>query len=37
MDLEKLRVDEKYKNIFNPTKIKSYIEEYNIPTWGDQV
>jgi hypothetical protein len=24
-------------SIFNPVKIESYIEEFKIPTWGDQV
>ena len=37
MDLEKLRRKNKSTTLFSPLKIKSYIKEFNIPTWGDQV
>jgi len=38
LDLEKIRrhCNSTY-SIFNPVKIESYIEEFKIPTWGDQI
>ena len=35
MDLEKIR--NMNRDLFSPEKIRLYKNEYNLPTWGDQV
>ena len=39
LDLEKIRKMDRssQSSFFNVEKIRSYIKEFNIPTWGDQV
>ena len=39
LDLEKIRKmnSSSQSSFFNVEKIRSYIKEFNIPTWGDQV
>jgi hypothetical protein len=36
--MEKIRkMDSSSPSLFNSQKIRNYIKEFNIPTWGDQV
>ena len=37
MDLEKIRRNPKLGEMFEPESVHTIINNFNIPTWGDQV